>query len=136
MQPYVQPIIALIAGILILVRPKLLNYVVAIYLIIVGVMGLARLYRWAGRRTRTTVMGQNPEVGPPEPKAAAPGHFHKLVPRQPGTAVERGPVERAFSTPAWPVLADPAEMLQSVLVGPAVPLCTLHKPLREVDAQH
>ena len=44
MQPYVQPIIALIAGILILVRPKLLNNVVAIYLIIVGVMGLARLY--------------------------------------------------------------------------------------------
>jgi threonine/homoserine efflux transporter RhtA len=43
MQPYIQPTIALIAGILILVRPKLLNYVVAIYLIIVGAMGLARL---------------------------------------------------------------------------------------------
>ena len=43
MHPYIQPTVALIAGILILVRPKLLNYVVAIYLIIVGVMGLARL---------------------------------------------------------------------------------------------
>ena len=43
MQPYIQPTIALIAGILILVRPKLLNYVVAIYLIIVGAMRLARL---------------------------------------------------------------------------------------------
>jgi hypothetical protein len=43
MQPYIQPTIALIAGILILIRPKLLNYVVAIYLIVVGVMGLARL---------------------------------------------------------------------------------------------
>ena len=81
-------------------------------------------------------MGQEPEMGPAEPKAAAPGHFHKLVPRQPGTAVERGLVERAFSTPAWPVLADPAQMLHSVLVGPAVPPCTLHKSLREIDAQH
>ena len=36
-----QPIIALVAGILILVRPKLLSYIVAIYLIVVGVLGLA-----------------------------------------------------------------------------------------------
>lgn len=34
-------IIALLAGILILVMPRLLNFVVAIYLIIVGVIGLA-----------------------------------------------------------------------------------------------
>ena len=34
------PLIALIAGILILVRPRLLNYIVAIYLIVVGVLGL------------------------------------------------------------------------------------------------
>lgn len=34
------PIIALVAGILILVRPKLLAYIVAIYLIIIGVLGL------------------------------------------------------------------------------------------------
>ena len=33
-------IIALIAGILILIRPRLLNYVVALYLIIIGVLGL------------------------------------------------------------------------------------------------
>jgi hypothetical protein len=36
----IQPIIALVAGILILVRPALLNYVVAIYLIVIGVLGL------------------------------------------------------------------------------------------------
>jgi hypothetical protein len=36
-----QPLIALIAGILILIVPRLLNYVVAIYLIIVGLIGLA-----------------------------------------------------------------------------------------------
>lgn len=35
-----QPLIALLAGILILVRPKLLAFIVAIYLIIVGVLGL------------------------------------------------------------------------------------------------
>lgn len=36
-----QPLIALIAGILIFVVPRLLNYIVALYLIIVGVVGLA-----------------------------------------------------------------------------------------------
>ena len=36
-----QPLIALIAGILILVVPRLLNYIVAIYLIIVGLAGLS-----------------------------------------------------------------------------------------------
>ena len=35
-----QPIIALIAGILILVIPRFLNYIVAIYLILVGIAGL------------------------------------------------------------------------------------------------
>ena len=38
-----QPIIALIAGILILIIPRLLNYIVAIYLIIVGILGLAHV---------------------------------------------------------------------------------------------
>jgi hypothetical protein len=35
-----QPIIALIAGILILLIPRLLNFIVAIYLIAVGLLGL------------------------------------------------------------------------------------------------
>ena len=34
------PVIALIAGILILIMPRLLNYIVAIYLIVVGLLGL------------------------------------------------------------------------------------------------
>lgn len=34
------PLVALIAGILILVRPRLLNYIVAIYLIVIGLLGL------------------------------------------------------------------------------------------------
>jgi hypothetical protein len=36
----ITPLVALIAGILILVAPRLLNYVVAIYLILVGITGL------------------------------------------------------------------------------------------------
>jgi len=36
------PLIALVAGILILIVPRLLNYIVAIYLIIIGVAGLIR----------------------------------------------------------------------------------------------
>jgi hypothetical protein len=38
--PHIGPVAALIAGILILVMPRLLNYIVAIYLIIVGLTGL------------------------------------------------------------------------------------------------
>jgi hypothetical protein len=34
------PLVSLIAGILILVAPRLLNYIVAIYLIIIGIIGL------------------------------------------------------------------------------------------------
>lgn len=34
------PIVALAAGILILVMPRLLNYIIAVYLIIIGVLGL------------------------------------------------------------------------------------------------
>jgi threonine/homoserine efflux transporter RhtA len=37
------PLIALIAGILILIMPRLLNYIVAIYLIIIGRIGLFNL---------------------------------------------------------------------------------------------
>lgn len=34
------PLVSLLAGILILVMPKLLNYIVAIYLIVIGLIGL------------------------------------------------------------------------------------------------
>ena len=37
---HLQPVVALVAGILILVIPRLLNIIVAAYLIFVGVMGL------------------------------------------------------------------------------------------------
>jgi len=34
------PLISLIAGVLILIMPRLLNYIVALYLIVVGLLGL------------------------------------------------------------------------------------------------
>jgi hypothetical protein len=34
------PLVSLVAGILILVVPRLLNYIVAIYLIVIGLLGL------------------------------------------------------------------------------------------------
>jgi hypothetical protein len=45
MQMYIalQPLVALIAGILILMIPRLLNYIVAIYLIVTGILGLIRM---------------------------------------------------------------------------------------------
>jgi hypothetical protein len=39
--PVATPVISLIAGILILIFPAILNYIVAIYLIIIGIMGIA-----------------------------------------------------------------------------------------------
>lgn len=39
----IQPLIALIAGILIFLIPRLLNYIVAVYLIVIGVVGLLHL---------------------------------------------------------------------------------------------
>jgi hypothetical protein len=43
---HITPLVALIAGILILLVPRLLNYVVAIYLIIVGLAGLNGIYHF------------------------------------------------------------------------------------------
>jgi Protein of unknown function (DUF3096) len=37
---HIQPVVALIAGILILIMPRLLNYIIAIYLIFIGIVGL------------------------------------------------------------------------------------------------
>jgi hypothetical protein len=37
---HIQPVVALVAGILILIMPRLLNYIIAIYLIFVGIVGL------------------------------------------------------------------------------------------------
>jgi hypothetical protein len=43
---HITPLVALLAGILILLVPRLFNYVVAIYLIIVGLIGLNGIYHF------------------------------------------------------------------------------------------
>jgi hypothetical protein len=45
MQFYIalQPLVALIAGVLIIMIPRLLNYIVALYLIVTGILGLIRV---------------------------------------------------------------------------------------------
>jgi uncharacterized membrane protein HdeD (DUF308 family) len=37
---HLQPVVALIAGILILIAPRLLSWIVGIYLVVIGVLGL------------------------------------------------------------------------------------------------
>lgn len=37
---HIQPVVALLAGILILIVPRLLNFIVAAYLIVIGLIGL------------------------------------------------------------------------------------------------
>jgi hypothetical protein len=41
---HLQPIVSLIAGILILIVPQLLNYIVAIFLIVSGILGLGLIH--------------------------------------------------------------------------------------------
>lgn len=43
---HIAPLVALIAGVLILLVPRLLNYIVAIYLIVVGLVGLDGIYHF------------------------------------------------------------------------------------------
>ena len=43
---HITPLVALIAGILILILPRLLNYIVALYLIVVGLIGLNGIYHF------------------------------------------------------------------------------------------
>ena len=41
---HIQPTIALVAGIVILIAPRVLNYVIAIYLILSGLLGLGLIH--------------------------------------------------------------------------------------------
>jgi hypothetical protein len=41
---HLQPIVALVAGIVILIMPRMLNFIVAAYLIIIGIIGLGIIH--------------------------------------------------------------------------------------------
>jgi hypothetical protein len=49
----VGPVVSLIAGVLILIVPRLLNFIVAIYLIIIGLIGI---FGWNGTRIHQTAI--------------------------------------------------------------------------------
>lgn len=79
----VGPLVSLIAGVLILIVPRLLNYIVAIYLIIIGLIGI---FGWGGTHIHSTATDMAPARGavvlvtgtmpsPPviAPRGAAPG---------------------------------------------------------------
>ena len=53
------PLISLLAGILIFIVPRLLNYIVAVYLIVIGLIGLSGAGQGALRRH----LGRRPPVG-------------------------------------------------------------------------
>jgi Protein of unknown function (DUF3096) len=44
--PHITPVIALVAGILILIVPRLLSFIVAVYLIIIGLNGLNAIHHF------------------------------------------------------------------------------------------
>ncbi len=43
---HITPLVAILAGILILIMPRLLNYIVALYLIVTGVLGLNAVHHF------------------------------------------------------------------------------------------
>ena len=43
---HITPLVALVAGILILIMPRLLNYIIAIYLILFGLIGLNNIHHF------------------------------------------------------------------------------------------
>ena len=53
------PVVSLIAGVLILIVPRLLNYIVAIYLILIGLIGI---FGWSGTHIRTADAGHRAAI--------------------------------------------------------------------------
>ncbi len=58
----VGPVVALLAGILILIVPRLLNFIVAIYLIIIGLIGI---FGWGGTHIHATATDIAPASSAP-----------------------------------------------------------------------
>ncbi len=64
----VGPLVSLIAGILILIVPRLLNYIVAIYLIVIGLIGILG---WGGTHIHPTAIDGGPVSSVPVLAAVA-----------------------------------------------------------------
>ncbi len=55
----VAPVVSLIAGVLILIVPRLLNYIVAIYLIVIGLIGI---FGWGGTHVLRSAVSEDVRV--------------------------------------------------------------------------
>lgn len=61
------PVVSLLAGILILIVPRLLNYIVAIYLIVIGLIGI---FGWGALHARAADAGLHERIAVPTYVAA------------------------------------------------------------------
>ena len=81
-----QPLVALIAGILILLVPRLLNYIVAIYLILIGIFGLWPGLMHGGRAEQPRLEGvRTPDVDQPISTTSRPRTLPSAMSRAAGT---------------------------------------------------
>jgi hypothetical protein len=62
---HLMPFVALAGGILALLKPALLNYIVAIYLILVGAIGLNHMYHFIHGETRSSSSNEKRVLHPP-----------------------------------------------------------------------
>jgi hypothetical protein len=69
------PLVSLIAGVLILIIPRLLNYIVAIYLILIGLIGI---FGWSNIRS-TAIDSDHRPVAAVVYTAAVPAQFAASV---------------------------------------------------------
>jgi len=83
------PLVSLIAGVLILIVPRLLNYIVALYLIVIGLLGL-----FGGSNYR---VGGNAMAAPEGALVSAPGRLSPPVTRPIYTVPDGG--VRSVSSP-------------------------------------
>ena len=63
------PVVSLFAGVLILIVPRLLNYIVAIYLILIGLIGI---FGWGQMHARTAAASAHPPITAPPSYTPAP----------------------------------------------------------------
>lgn len=66
------PIVALIAGILILIIPRLLNYIIAFYLIVIGILGL---------------VGDRPQTVGADAGSVPPAAVQQVIPAKVGPSI-------------------------------------------------
>ena len=62
------PVVSLVAGVLILIVPRLLNYIVALYLVIIGLIGI---FGWNGTHIHSTATDNGPVLTAPVTVAVA-----------------------------------------------------------------